>query len=119
MKISEVRSFSQMEDFCRNDVLSCVLGFSDMEAETFHLLTEKELGILEIAEELDRDRSTAQRIVKKLISTGLISRRAISLKKGRKFRYTAIPPSNIKQRLREELDQFCNKIGNQIDAMSE
>lgn len=119
MKLKEIRSFSQMENFCRRDVLSCVLGLSELEAKIFDLLTEEELGVAEIAKKVDRDRSTVQRIVKNLIAIGIVSRRSVALKRGRKFVYKAIKKEKIKQKLLSELNSFYERVKLQIEKIDE
>jgi len=119
MNSSEVKSISQMKDLCGRDVLSCILGLSDIETRIFSLLKEEELPVTEIAEKVDRDRSTVQRIVKNLISTGVVTRRSVSLKKGRRYEYTAVPVTEVKKKLMRELDQFYLKTKEQIELLDQ
>ena len=119
MKLKEIRSFAQMENFCGSDVLSCILGLSGLEAKIFGLLTEKELEISAVARKINRDRTTVQRIVKNLIAIGIVSRRSVALKRGRKFIYRAISREKIKEKLLSELNSFYEKVKWQIDMMDE
>jgi len=68
------------------DLLKVLYNLSGSETQVIYYLCNNEARASKIAEELGKDRSTVQRYLSKLRTTGLIERES-KVKKGKKGRY--------------------------------
>jgi predicted transcriptional regulator len=74
----------------------------------------------EIAEILNRDRSTIQRSVQNLVNAGLVKRKQINLKEGGYFyKYEAIPFSEVKEIIKDTMEKWCKEVREWINDMDE
>ncbi|MFC2162613.1 helix-turn-helix domain-containing protein [Candidatus Altiarchaeota archaeon] len=108
-------SMARSNDTCGEDILCCILGLRDIESRTYWLLRKKEMEVDEIAKGMDRDRSSIQRILTNLIVAGLITRRQLHVKRGKKYIYKTITPKELKRLLNQELDIQYENLKGKID----
>lgn len=103
------------------DVLECIAGFGDLEKEIYFQATGKEaLTIDEIAEEVDRERSTVFRSLKKLKKNGFIEEDTRGQKGGSYVNiYSAVPPREVSENMRERIDDWTSLINQMIDEFEE
>jgi predicted transcriptional regulator len=74
----------------------------------------------DIAELLNRDRSTIQRSVQSLVNAGLVKRKQINLKEGGYFyKYEAVPFSEVKEVIKDTMEKWCKEVTGWIDEMNE
>lgn len=90
------------------ELLKTIHNLSPQETEILSLLCEKDLKVKKIAKRTDKDRSTVQRYISKLISTGLISRRSEKNEKGngRYFVYYVNDKDELKEKIKERLEEW-------------
>ena len=93
------------------DIIKCALGLRDLEVRTYFTLLDGPMQVQEIADKLQRNRSTVQRSLTNLISKGLATRRTRNIPRGGYFyEYEAAPPTEVKKMVRAALDQWYEKM---------
>ena len=90
-----------------NELFETVLGLKSMDLDVFlSLKNDKVVCADKLAKTLQRDQSTIQRCLARLILSGLILRRSVCLcdgKKGRFFAYIRVDKETLKRILIERL----------------
>ena len=88
-------------------IIRCGFGLNKTEYKALkYLLNVEEADIISISKNIKKDRTTAQRCIKKLLSQHLISRRQVNLEEGGFVFYYSVKDKNeIK---RNVYDNFCN-----------
>ena len=89
-------------------MLAHLYGISETDALTyFAILEDNTLTLKEITEKINKDRTTAQKTIKKLVEKGLVHRRKINLTKGGiKYSYEAVPFSLVKEKMIEKVNSW-------------
>lgn len=92
-------------------LLKVLYNLSSSETEVMYLLCDNEARASEIAEELGKDRSTIQRYLSKLRTTGLIKRESVveEGKKGRFYVYSVPDKDEMKQKVKKRMDEWENE----------
>lgn len=103
------------------DLLGCVFQLNDLEtAAYFSLLEHPDARMEQIAAALDRDRSTAQRAVQKLVHLNLAEREAEPLDGGGYcYTYRAIEPRAVRERIEARLEAFEDAARERLDRFHE
>lgn len=103
------------------DLLACVFRLSEMEARTyFSLLENPGARIDELADALDRDRSTAHRAVQRLVDLRLADREQTPLDGGGYcYRYEAADPSTVRAMIEERLDAFEDAVRDRLERFED
>lgn len=88
-------------------IIRCGFGLNKTEYKALkYLLNKDEEDIISISKNIKKDRTTAQRCIKKLLSQGLISRRQVNLEEGGfLFYYQVKDKDEIKKNV---YNNFCN-----------
>lgn len=83
-------------------------SLSGSETEVMYYLCQNEARASEIAEELGKDRSTIQRYLSKLRSSGLIERESQveEGKRGRYYVYSVPDKDKMKGKIRQRMDEW-------------
>jgi predicted transcriptional regulator len=98
-------------------LLECFHGLKELDKECFRALIEAEgpLTVDEIAEAVDRERSTAYRAVQRLIQTGFIEKDQINYDQGGYYHvYSPADPSQIADDMQRMLNDWYAKMGQLI-----
>ena len=98
-------------------VMECVFGIREHESRTYFTLIELPGStVLELAEELDRDRSNVNRSLSTLHEKGLIEREQRLLDGGGYvYQYFPASPSETKKRMHRSVDAWCQRVHDQIE----
>ncbi len=90
------------------ELMKVLYNLSGSETEILYLLCESEARVSKIAEELGKDRSTVQRYLSKLQSSGLVKReaRVEGGKKGRYFVYRVPDKEDMKEKIEQRMDEW-------------
>lgn len=90
------------------ELLKVLYNLSGSETEVLYYLCDNEAKASEIADELGKDRSTVQRYLSKLRSTGLLQRESIVKegKKGRSYVYRVQDREKMKEKIRERMNEW-------------
>jgi predicted transcriptional regulator len=103
------------------DLLACVFRLNELEVRAyFALLEHPETRMDELAEALDRDRSTVHRAVQTLVDLQLAERRAEGLDGGGYcYTYEAASPAAVRERIEERLDAFQEAVEERLARFEE
>ncbi|MFB6115675.1 MAG: ArsR family transcriptional regulator [Candidatus Nanohalobium sp.] len=90
------------------ELLKVLYNLSGSETEVLYYLCDNEAKASEIAEELGKDRSTIQRYLSKLRSTGLVKRESLveNGKKGRSYVYKVPDKSEMKEKIHDRMEEW-------------
>lgn len=98
------------------DLLECVSGSKDLDKEIYFLvLEEKSLSIDDIAEKVNRERSTVYRAVQRLAENGFLRQEKVGQDGGGyRHMYSAVEPEVIAQRMQDQLNKWYAQMGQLI-----
>jgi predicted transcriptional regulator len=103
-------------------LLECFHGLKQLDKDCFQTLVsaEESLTIDEIAERVDRERSTAYRAVQRLLSAGFIQKEQINYDQGGYYHvYSPTDPSQIADDMQRMLNDWYAKMGQLIGEFEE
>ncbi len=110
------------EDMDCEGLLECIHGLKDLDREVFEVLatSEEPLTVDEIAEAVERERSTAYRSIQRLLQAGFAQKEQINYEDG--GYYHVFRPSNtdaIADDMQRMLDDWHAKIDQLIEEFRE
>jgi len=98
-------------------LLECFHGLKQLDRDVFQSLvdTDDPLTVDEIADAVDRERSTAYRAVQRLLQSGLIQKEQVNYDQGGYYHvYKPTDPSNIADDMQRLLNDWYAKMGQLI-----
>ena len=115
--LDKISLWLEIEDMQKHEMLAHLYGISETDAQAyFHILEENIMTLKELTEKLGKDRTTAQKTIKKLVENGLVHRRKINLTKGGiKYSYEAVPFSLVKEKMIEKVNAWQSVAINKIN----
>jgi len=105
------------QDMQCEGLLECIHGLKELDKEVFRTLTatDEPLTIDEIAEAVDRERSTAYRSVQRLLQSGFIQKEQINYEQGGYYHvYHPTDPEEIADEMQRTLNDWYAKMGQLI-----
>ena len=89
-------------------LLKVLYNLSSSETEVMYYLCDNQARASDIAEELGKDRSTVQRYLSKLRTTGLVQResKVDEGKRGRYYIYSVPDKEEMKQKVKERMEEW-------------
>ncbi|MEF8812898.1 MAG: helix-turn-helix domain-containing protein [Halovenus sp.] len=116
-----------MSEYLRQDMeceglLECIHGLKNLDKEIFLLLTERAepLTVDEIAEQVDRERSTAYRSVQRLVNSGFVQKEQINYEQGGYYHvFRPTDPDEIADDMQRMLNDWYAKMGQLIGEFRE
>lgn len=89
-------------------LLKVLYNLSGSETQVMYFLCDNEARASEIAEELGKDRSTVQRYLSKLRSTGLVEResKVEDGKRGRYYVYSVPDKDEMKKKIKDRMEEW-------------
>lgn len=105
------------QDMECESLLECFHGMGELEKRIFSVIVESEapLTVDEIAERVDRERSTAYRAVKRLRDVGFISREQINYEDGGYYHvYHPVDADEIAEEMQRLLNDWYAQMGQLI-----
>ena len=89
-------------------LLKVLYNLSTSETEVMYFLCNNQARASDIAEELGKDRSTIQRYLSKLRTTGLVKRESVveDGKKGRYYVYSVPDKKEMKSKVKARMDEW-------------
>jgi predicted transcriptional regulator len=103
-------------------LLECFHDLKRIDKEVFQLLneTDEPLTVDEIADEIDRERSTAYRSVQRLMQAGFLQKEQINYDQGGYYHvYRPRDADEVAQEMQRTLNDWYAKVGQLIDEFSE
>ena len=96
------------KDFDRpSDMLCCAFGLRSSEIDAYFSLIKKKKTVKELAEDINRDRSTVQRILKKLLEKNLVTKETHHIDRGGHFfEYKAVSTKEVRKEILKQLDDW-------------
>ena len=97
-------------------------GLKELDRESFRALVEAEepLTVDEIADAVDRERSTAYRAVQRLLQTGFIEKDQVNYEQGGYYHvYSPTDPSQIADDMQRLLNDWYAKMGQLIQEFED
>ena len=94
------------------DLLSCLYNLKTVDIAAFYEVAKREQATLDqIAEAVERDRSSTHRCLAKLVSAGLVSKQSRTLKGGGYYHvYNIVEPPKIKERARQRVKEITKSL---------
>jgi predicted transcriptional regulator len=111
-----------MAEMLRQDMeceglLECLHGLKDLDRECFETLATSDdpLTVDEIAERVERERSTAYRSIQRLLQTGLVQKEQINYDQGGYYHvYFPADPDEVADEMQRLLNEWYAQIGQLI-----
>ena len=103
-------------------LLECFHGLKELDKECFRALVDagEPLTVDEIAEVVDRERSTAYRAVQRLLQTGFIEKDQVNYDQGGYYHvYSPTDPSQIADDMQRMLNDWYAKMGQLIQEFED
>jgi predicted transcriptional regulator len=100
-----------------SDLLSCLYNLKPIDIEVFLKVARNENATLtEIAELVNRDRSSTHRCLSKLVSAGLVHKKSKTLKGGGYYHiYNMAEPFKIKEYARKRVKEITESLASLIE----
>jgi len=98
-------------------LLECFHGLKQLDREVFQALvgTDEPLTVDEIADRVDRERSTAYRAVQRLLTAGFIQKEQVNYDQGGYYHvYKPTDPADIADNMQRLLNDWYAKMGQLI-----
>jgi predicted transcriptional regulator len=100
-----------------SDLLSCLYNLKPIDMEVFLNVAKNENATLtEIAEHVNRDRSSTHRCLSKLVSAGLVYKKSKTLKGGGYYHvYNMADPFKIKEYAKKRVKEITESLASLIE----
>ena len=103
-------------------LLECIHGLKQLDKDCFRAMVERgePLTIDEIAEQVDRERSTAYRSIQRLLQSGFIQKEQVNYEQGGYYHvYYPTDPSQIAGDMQRMLNDWYAKMGQLIQEFED
>ncbi|MFC7187744.1 helix-turn-helix domain-containing protein [Halorubrum yunnanense] len=110
------------QDMACEGLLECFHGLKQLDKRVFRELVDAEtpLTIDEIADEVDRERSTAYRAVQRLLQAGFIQKEQVNYDQGGYYHvYRPTDPEKVADDMQRMLNDWYAKMGQLIQEFEE
>ena len=110
------------QDMQCEGLLECIHGLKQLDKECYRALVESDdpLTIDEIAERVDRERSTAYRSIQRLLQSGFIQKEQVNYDQGGYYHvYYPTDPEQIAKDMQRMLNDWYAKMGQLIHEFEE
>jgi predicted transcriptional regulator len=118
---------NSMSEMLRGDMeceglLECFHGLKELDKEVFRELTSRDesLTVDEVAEAIDRERSTAYRSIQRLLNTGFVQKEQVNYDQGGYYHvYHPTDPDEVADDMQRMLNDWYAKMGQLIGEFRE
>ena len=110
------------QDMACEGLLECFHGLKELDKECFRALVEADepLTVDEIADAVERERSTAYRAVQRLLQTGFMEKQQVNYDQGGYYHvYSPTDPSQIADEMQRMLNDWYAKMGQLIQEFED
>jgi predicted transcriptional regulator len=100
-----------------SDLLSCLYNLKPIDLQVFLAIAKNENATLDqIAQQVQRDRSSTHRCLSKLVSAGLVHKQSETLKGGGYYHvYSTVEPAKIKEHARQRVKEITDSLESLIE----
>ena len=100
-----------------DDLLDCIFNLNPLEIVVYKILTKNgPLNTNEITEKIQRDRSTAYRCLRHLISCGICYKKKVNLADGGYIHiYNVLSPDEVREKLRSCVVNWSKRMEEAVD----
>ncbi|MFT4889683.1 MAG: putative transcriptional regulator [Halobacteriales archaeon] len=115
--MAESMSEYLQQDMQCEGLLECVHGLKELDKECFQVIVQSDdpLTIDEIADRIDRERSTAYRAVQRLLQSGFIQKEQVNYDQGGYYHvYRPTDPDRVADDMQRMLNDWYAKMGQLI-----
>ncbi|MBM3292207.1 helix-turn-helix domain-containing protein [Candidatus Bathyarchaeota archaeon] len=119
MSLRELHSIINSPELGADELMKCALGIKIIEIEAYCVLYNAGSStVQDVASKLNRSRPTTQRLLQSLVEKGLAIREEelIGLG-GYKYVYKAVSPEILKNRTKEILDKWYQRMLSEVDFL--
>jgi len=118
---------NSMSEMLRGDMeceglLECFHGLKELDKEVFRELTthDESLTVDEVADAIDRERSTAYRSIQRLLNTGFVQKEQVNYDQGGYYHvYHPTDPDEVADDMQRMLNDWYAKMGQLIGEFRE
>ncbi len=110
------------QDMQCEGLLECIHGLKELDKEIFRVLTERPepLTVDEVAEAVDRERSTAYRSIQRLVQSGFVQKEQVNYDQGGYYHvFRPTDPDEIADDMQRMLNDWYAKMGQLIGEFRE
>ena len=116
-----------MSEYLRQDMqceglLECIHGLKELDKEIFRVLTERSepLTVDEVAEAVDRERSTAYRSIQRLVQSGFVQKEQVNYEQGGYYHvFRPTDADEVADDMQRMLNDWYAKMGQLIGEFRE
>ncbi len=105
--------FVQLENKDKEDIIFDVFDLNSLQRDIFQELKNNQLTVQDLADEVDRNRSTVQRSLQKMLDKDLIMREG-KTDKTVYYVYTTIPMKDLENVAQEFIDTWYEEVSKQL-----
>lgn len=112
-----MHEYMEQEIECE-ELLECIHGLKSLDTECFLVLNEtgEPMTVDDIAEQIDRERSTAYRSVQRLLDHGLVRKEQVNHDEGGySYVYEPRDPTAVARKMQRMLNEWTADMGGLID----
>lgn len=105
------------QDMACEGLLECFHGLKQLDKHCFQVLVKSSdpLTVDDVAEEVDRERSTVYRSIQRLLNTGIIQKEQVNYKNGGYYHvYYPTDPEDVTDTMQRMLNDWYAKMGQLI-----
>ena len=109
-------------DLACEDLLECVHGLTDLDRACFEALAaaDEPLTIDAVAEQVDRERSTAYRSVHRLLDAGFLEKDQVNYDHGGYYHvYRPVDPDRVADEMADLVDRWHDRMSTLVDEFRE
>lgn len=117
MQLERAFAWSALSQLGKGRLLSYIMNIAASDAEAYLLLVERPSTVRELATSILKERSIAQRVLKRLVDAGLAQRVSKPAKRGRRFEYEALPLFEAKRKMLERLDVWHGAMRERVQEL--
>ncbi|MCQ4332041.1 helix-turn-helix domain-containing protein [Natronomonas sp. F2-12] len=110
------------QDMQCESLLECVHGLKELDMEIFQVLTERSepLTVDEVAEAVDRERSTAYRSIQRLVQSGFVQKEQVNYEQGGYYHvFRPTDADEVADDMQRMLNDWYAKMGQLISEFRE
>lgn len=99
------------------DLVQCNYNLNDSEYLIFSqiMMTKKGLSVKEIVDKIEKDRTTVQKILTKLLKRGLLMKRQVNLDRGFMFVYFSKNKEEIVKEIEANVEIYFNNLKDSLN----